>query len=117
MEARMPVLKKHCFLCSLGKRQLLCYVISQATSQSAMMRSNRHMVFLQEQQSQQNQHCGYPDEMQMSYEAKIQDDLARRLHSAYAQENQQVLYTDGFGPSYTSVRRIDYRLSLMGVVG
>lgn len=71
----------------------------KATSQSVMMqqqqqRSNRHMVFLQEQQqqqqSQQQSHCGYPTaEMQMSYGAKMHDDLARRLHSSYSQEEQQ----------------------------
>ncbi|OXU26895.1 hypothetical protein TSAR_015815 [Trichomalopsis sarcophagae] len=72
------------------------------TSQSAMMqqqqqqqqqeRSNRHMVFLQEQQQQQQQsHCGYPTaEMRMSYESKMQDDLARRLHSSYSQDEQQL---------------------------
>lgn len=66
-----------------------------APSQSAMMRS-RQMVFLQEQQNQQqqSQHCapngGYPPEMQMSYEAKMQDDLNRRLHSSYSQPEHQV---------------------------
>lgn len=66
-----------------------------------MMRS-RHMAFLQEQQNQQqSQHCagngggvvgagGYQPEMQMSYEAKMQDDLARRLHSSYPQSEHQV---------------------------
>lgn len=67
-----------------------------ATSQSAMMRSNRHMVFLPEhhhhqQQMSHQQHCGYPDDMRLSYEAKMQDDLARRLHPAsYQPQDQQV---------------------------
>ncbi|XP_031780243.1 ras-interacting protein RIP3 isoform X2 [Nasonia vitripennis] len=66
--------------------------LMQQQQQQQQERSNRHMVFLREQQqSQQQSHCGYPTaEMQMSYEAKMQDDLARRLHSSYSQEEQQV---------------------------
>ena len=55
-----------------------------------MMRNNRHMVFLQEQHNQQNQECSYNDEIRASYEAKMQDDLSRRLHSSYPQEEHQV---------------------------
>ncbi|XP_043269383.1 uncharacterized protein [Venturia canescens] len=50
-------------------------------------RGPRHMVFLQEHQ--QNQHCGYPDEMQMPYMQNKHMEISHRLHPSYSQQEQQ----------------------------
>ena len=59
----------------------------QITAQNAMIRGPGHMIFLQDQQ---NQHCVFPDEMQLSY-GPDKIDINHRLHTSYPQTEHEVI--------------------------